>query len=443
MARNSRKNNCPACTSARYISWQVLVTLEKQRFRQHADDELHAACDRAGVEPRERRLAYTIVSGVLSNKTLLEHYIIRYANRTLETIEPELRWLLAIALYQLIFLDRTADYAAVNEAAMISKQARKPAWTGFINGLLRAYLRDVPERPRRPETGLPLPLRYSHPEWLVKRWITSYGERETEQILDWNNRHPEQYARARCAIINAVEVLGPGLVSPASEYGTEALRILKTSEVIKSKAFNEGILYLMQPWSMNVIRQLPVEDGWQVLDMCAAPGGKCIALADRADIHVMAADISEERVIRLKENIARCRVDDRITVKVLDSRNCTAELGENQFDAVLLDAPCSNLGVVQRNPEVRWRICPDDIMTLASLQRDLLTDAAGTVKPGGYILYAVCTITREETEEVVACVLQRTHGLECVSSSRNLPGQNGMDGGYWALMRKTGRRDKG
>jgi 16S rRNA (cytosine967-C5)-methyltransferase len=232
-----------------------------------------------------------------------------------------------------------------------------------------------------------------------------------------------------------MDALGPGLVRPAPEYGTDALRILKTSEVIKSRAFEDGMLYLMQPWSMNVIRQLPVEDGWQVLDMCAAPGGKSIALADRADIHVIAADVSEERIIRLKENIERCQVFDRITTKILDGRSCATELGKDRFDAVLLDAPCSNLGVVQRNPEIRWRICPDDIMTLASLQRDLLAGAAGTVKPGGYILYSVCTITREETEQAVACALQKTPGLECIASNMNLPGQEGMDGGYWALLK--------
>jgi 16S rRNA (cytosine967-C5)-methyltransferase len=436
MTKTSNANSAIS-TSARYIAWNVLMELENSRFFLHADEKVHEKCDKAGVEPRDRRLVCTLVLGAVSNRVLLEHYITRYASRPLKSIDPGLRWLLVTALYQLILLDRITDYAVVNEAVTISKYIRKPAWAGFINGILRAYLRDAPKRPRTLPDNLPSAIRYSHPAWLVKRWNTSFGEEETEKILAWNNRQPEQYARARNGSEAVAGELGEELVHPAPEFGTDALRILKTSEVIKSRTFEEGKLYLMQPWSMMVARQLPLENGWQVLDMCAAPGGKSIALADRADIHITAADISEARIPRMKENFVRCRVADKITVLVLDGRNSEKAFGSDFFDAVLIDAPCSNLGVIQRNPEVRWRIRPENITELSALQRELLASAVRVVKPGGYVLYAVCTITPEETEQAVNTVLREIPGLECIGSSRNLPGEGTIDGGFRALIRKT------
>jgi len=434
----NRENTKPISKqSARYIAWYVLVEIERSQYSIHADEKVHEACDKAGVTPRDRRLAYTLVSGVLSNRLLLEYYITQYASRPLDAMESGVRWVLVLAFYQLLLLDRITDYAAVNEAANTCKLAGKPSWTGFVNGILRAYLRAAPERPRTLDSPLAPVIRYSHPEWIVTGWNELFGKEETEKILAWNNGSPEQYARARVAVEELVGELGQELVRPAPEFGTDAVRILRTSEVINSKTFEEGKLYLMQPWSMNVARQLPLEPGGKVLDMCAAPGGKSIALADRAAVRITAADISETRLPRMKENFTRCCVADRITVIVHDGLDSETVFGPDSFDAVLIDAPCSNLGVIQRNPEVRWRISPKNIMELAALQRKLLASAVKVVKPGGYILYAVCTITPEETDGVLNALLENDPGLECVASNRNLPGEGNLDGGYHALIKKT------
>lgn len=435
--RNVKYGKSRVTLSARYIAWKVLTALERSCFSLHADEKLHEACDEVEMENRDRRLTYTLVSGALSNRLLMEQYITRYSSRPLESIDPDLRWLFILSFYQLVLLDRITDYAAVNEAVAISKSAGKPEWAGFINGILRAFLRDEPNRPRLPQSDLPLEIRYSHPAWLVERWTAAFGEKTTEAILTWNNQQPEQYARVRCDTKKIVGELGEELVQAAPEFGTDVVRILRTSEVIKSKTFKEGKLYLMQPWSTIVAHQLPLEDSWKVLDMCAAPGGKSIALADRAAIHITAADVSEARLPRMKENFARCRVTDKITVTVLDGCKSEKEFGPHSFNAVLVDAPCSNLGVIQRNPEVRWRISLENIRELAQLQIKLLENALKIVKPGGFVLYAICTISPEETDQVVNTILKTVPGINCIGSSINMPGEGNMDGGYRSLIQKV------
>jgi len=212
--------------------------------------------------------------------------------------------------------------------------------------------------------------------------------------------------------------------------------MLETYEVINSKSFKQGDLYVMQPWSARVAGNLPVQPGGRVLDLCAAPGGKTIALADRAALAIDAVEIDARRAESLRDNLRRCGVTCA-TVHVMDALTAATNLGAARYDAVLLDAPCSNLGVIQRHPEVRWRVRYEDVTTLAVTQAQLLRTASACVRPGGHILYAVCTMSLEETHECVQSFLQHQTGFTLCKEELSYPGQFDTDGGYWALLRRA------
>jgi len=340
-----------------------------------------------------------------------------------------------MGLYQLLFLDRIPPHAAVYETVEMCKRMGKSQWARFANAVLRNSLRNKKKVRVFPD-GLAPACSFSHPRWLVDRWTRRLGSDMTREILSWNNRTPLHYARIRANREFVLNELGPDFAESALEFGADAAHIFSVSKALASESFRQGLIYLMEPWSMKVARHLPVQDGWHVLDMCAAPGGKSIALADAADVRITAVDSSSDRTELLKQNLSRCKVTNVRTV-VMDSRESPKRFGPDKFDAVLLDAPCSSLGVIQRHPEIRWRVREEGIATLATLQAELLAAAIECVKPGGCLLYAVCTFTLEETENIIRQALSEHSNLVCEKTETDLPGEHNTDGGFYALLRKS------
>lgn len=413
---------------ARELAWHVLVELERSTYCTHLDDMIHRACDDHNLPPRDHALAYELVSGCVRNKTLLEFYINQCSIRSAATLDTGLRWILVLALYQIEFLDRVAAYAAVNETVEICRHAGREEWVGYANGVLRTFLRQRELRGiREPEDAA---TRWSHPAWLTELYTHVFGAEHLESILTWNNRVPSHYARVRGERDEIIAALPPGSVEPQPEYGSDVVRVRDTPRVLRSAAFRNGALYVMQPWSVYVARQLGVKRGWRVLDMCAAPGGKSIILADDGAAKVVAIDQAAHRVRALNDNLRRCQVTT-VESRVLDGHDVVEAFGARTFDAVLLDAPCSNLGVIQRHPEIRWRVGQDEPVRLAAQQAGLLRAALQAVKPGGPVLYSVCTVSPQETTDVMA---KMPPGI-CERHELTRPGARGFDGGFWALLR--------
>jgi len=416
---------------ARELAWHVLVELDRSTYCQHLDDMVHRACDDYNLPPRDHALAYELVSGCIRNKTLLEFYISQCSARSAAALDTGLRWILVLALYQIEFLDRVAAYAAVNETVEICHHVRRSEWAGYANGVLRTFLRQRELRAiREPDD---LATRWSHPSWLVELYAAVFGAENVEPVLRWNNQIPIHYARVRGVREEVLAALPPGAAEPANEFGADMLRLRDVPRVIHSAAFRDGALYVMQPWSVRTARVLGLQPGWRVLDMCAAPGGKSIILADDGASHVVALDNAAHRIRALNDNLRRCHITT-VEPRVLDGRDVLDVFPPRSFDAVLLDAPCSNLGVVQRHPEIRWRVSPDEPARLAREQRALLAAALRAVKPGGPVLYAVCTVTPDETTAVVAEAAQAL----CEFQELTCPGTGGFDGGYAALLRPKG-----
>jgi 16S rRNA (cytosine967-C5)-methyltransferase len=398
------------------------------------DDALTAASQTTPLDARDRRLAYEITAGCLRNKTLLEWHLQHGSTRPLDRAAAPVRWALLMGAYQLLFLDRVGAHAAVHQAVeQCKRHSRNTA--AFANAVLRALQRRS-AAPPTPAPALPAEdhLRFSHPAWLVNLYRALAPTRYRD-ILTWNNSRCIHYARVRRALPEVLRALG-AIAEPAPEFGPDVLRLLDTSAVVMSHAFACGDLYIMQPWSQRAAGMLPLRAGWRVLDMCAAPGGKTIAIADRDAVHITALEFDARRADALRANLQRCRLSS-VAVHIMDARLAAAQFGAAAFDAVLVDAPCSNLGVIQRHPEVRWRVQPDDLPRLAATQLTLLRTARQCVRPGGFVLYAVCTIAPDETDAVIHATLQASPDLRLQTRELTLPGDGMCDGGYWALLQRT------
>jgi 16S rRNA (cytosine967-C5)-methyltransferase len=346
-----------------------------------------------------------------------------------------LYWILLMGLYQILFLDRVTPYAAVNESVLLCRNLRHQGWMAFANGVLRHVVR------ARSAPGFARPVyedlavEFSHPEWLIGEYRRAFGPEHVREILKWNNKIPQRYARARGDVAALVREVGCGIIEPAPGVGPAMVHVHDMAALIATPAFTAGKFYIMQPWSVHTVAQLPVQDGWNILDMCAAPGGKSLALADAARVQVTALDISPTRIKVIEENARRCQVST-ITTRVLDARACATAFEGRQFDAVLLDAPCSNLGVIQRHPEIRWRVQPEMLPAQAACQYELLQSGWQCVKPGGLLLYAVCTVSEQETIDIIERATRALPDLQLQKTELVYPGQRGTDGGFWALFRR-------
>jgi len=420
--------------SARYIAWKVLAELEQGNFHHHADEKLEKMCQKRILPAVERNLAYEIISGCLRNKTLLEFYLSEYSSQPVSKIEFELRWVLIISFYQLLFLDKIPDHAIVNEAVNLCKRENKIGWSKFVNGILRSALRDnvVGKKLRK----ISATTSYSHPSRLINRWRKDFGEEKAIEILKWNNKKPEQHAAILRNFDETVKELVPDIAELSDEFEQKILKIKDFKNLFKSNCFKNGDVYLMTPWSISITRQLPLQPNFKVLDMCAAPGGKAILTSCLEDVAITAMDNSMRRIEKLKENLNRCKIGNVSSV-IGDGRDSVKIFGKEQFDAVMLDAPCSSLGVIQRHPEIRWRITDESFASIQILQKQLLSAAVEVIRPGGYLLYSVCTFTDEETEEVVNIFLSENKGMTCIKKELNLPGEKNMCGGFFALMKKN------
>ncbi len=421
----------------RKIVYKILVRLEKCGYRFDAEEELHKICSSSNVSNLDHRFAHEILLGCLRNKMRLEFYLSKLSNRKIEKIDVELKWIILIALYQLVFLDKVAQYAAVNEAVSLCKNIRKKSWGGFVNGVLRNFIRE------KEKDGYEIKnpsIKFSNPEWLTNKWIEIFGEEKILKILEWNNSVPSQFAlilKNSEFILEEFSNTETAVLSP--EFGENILKIKKISNFLSSESFKKGFLYLMDPWSAKVANQLPLEKdknlkNLKILDMCAAPGGKSIAIASRENVNIIAADNSKPRINILNENLKRCKLTN-IEIENIDSLKSSKIFGKERFDAVLLDAPCSSVGVIHRHPEIRYKIRPASFEIQSKLQKALLKEAVTCVKPGGYILYSTCSFMPEENEEVIKTVL--TDKIKCIKQERDLPGENKTDGGYWALLQNS------
>lgn len=380
-------------------------------------------------DERDRALAHDIVLGTLRWRRMLRHVIGAAASRDLTRIEPDVLTVLDLTVYQILRLERVPAAAAVKDGVDLVRHARKSGAAGFANAVLRAIVRTrhrlpLPPRPVDP-VDEPAALAYlgitcSHPDWLVRRWLSRLGFDDTERWVRFNNQTPPVTLRAnllkgtRDAI--AQRLAQDGIETTPARFAPAGLAVSRGNPWRRPA---DGLAMVQDEASQLVVTAVGVVRGDRVLDLCASPGGKTLAMAaDMADTGLIAScDVRPPRLALLADAVRESGVTAVRIVRV-------SERGDppfrDLFDRVLVDAPCSGLGTLRRDPDVKWTRVEEDLRRLSDVQGALLSKAAAVVRPGGRLVYATCSTEPEENEQVVERFLVAQPAFEPIDLRRDL-----------------------
>ena len=417
------------------------VLLERDRGADYVEHLLDA--ELPSLAPAGRALCQELAYGVVRWQRTLDWLIARKtAGRTQKAA---LQTLLRLGLYQLFWLDRIPDHAAVNETVALARQLGYGPQSGFINAMLRGAARERDEtRKLLEELKTDQPgLGYSHPDWLCERWQKRWGAERLRQLLDWNNSPPKVFARLNTLLTDAARLLeqwrGEG-----TEYDFVRRNWFEENLVFELKShpplatlasFQQGLFYVQDPSTLLAVHELDPQPGETVLDLCAAPGGKTTYIAQLMQNRgrLIAEDLNRIRLELLRENCARLGV--ACAEYACNSGIAVPELTA-QADRVLVDVPCSNSAVMRRRVDLRWRIRPEEIDRLRSTQLELLHDGALQTKPGGALIYSTCSLEPEENSQVVNEFLASHRAFNLERQRELLPFSDGVDGAYVATLRR-------
>jgi 16S rRNA (cytosine967-C5)-methyltransferase len=402
---------------------------------------LEIALATARLSPADRGLCQELVYGVVRWQATLDRLI---ARKTVSGREPRpaLMNLLRLGLYQIFWLDRIPPHAAVNEMVELAKQSGYVSQAGLINAILRGYLREFEAvkkiladmKNSQPALG------WSQPDWLVERWRKNYGDENTRALLEWNNTPPNTFAR-----VNTLKTDAGKLVERWREETVEydfitrdwtgenlAFELKSHPPLASLGSFRDGWFYIQDPSTLLAVRELGAQPGETILDLCAAPGGKAMFIAQQMDNHgrLVAHDAFADRLKLIQENCTRLGVTCAEITAELKS-----DISNLKFDRVLVDAPCSNTGVMRRRVDLRWLIQPHEIEKSRATQRILLKQAATVLKPGGTLVYSTCSLEPEENTAVVKEFLAAHPDFKLESERQLLPFADHVDGAYVARLK--------
>ena len=423
----------------RQIAVQVL-----QRHEQGSDyieDILAQEFAQHRLATPDRGLVQELTYGVVRRQSTLDWLIARKTPG--RTQKLTLQILLRLGLYQLFYLDRIPDHAAVNETVDLAKQLGFGPQAGFVNALLRGYLREreITEQQLEQLRVENPPLACSHPEWLFNRWETRWGRPSAVQLMDWNNQPPPTFAR--------INLLRSEPATLTAQWQTEGVafepvhadwapdgtlyRLISHPHLTDLDSFKRGFFYVQDPSTLLAVHLLAPKPGEQIQDLCAAPGGKTVFIAQQMENRgqLVARDVHPDRLKLVQENCARLGVTCVATGQTDDAPVAS---DSPLFDRILVDAPCSNSGVMRRRVDLRWRIRPEELVRLQADQIQLLRKAAPQVKPGGTLTYSTCSLEPEENEEVLRLFLQEHSGFQVQAERQLVPFKEGFDGAYVASL---------
>jgi 16S rRNA (cytosine967-C5)-methyltransferase len=433
------------------------MRIEKEHS--YADILLDRELSAGALTGPDRGLLTELVYGVLRRQGTLDFIIDLFSRQKVAKLERAVLVLLRLGLYQAFFLDRVPISAAVNETVNLAKTLA-PRAAGFVNAVLRNADRGrknlvYPDRDREPAAFLAT--RYSHPAWLAERWLDQLGPAEAERLAETMAAPPPLTVRANTLRISreglAARLAAEGGTVSPTRYSPDGLHLSAAGSLAQLPSFQEGLFMVQDESSQLAAHFLAPPPGAAVLDLCAAPGGKATHLAQLMGNRgaVTACDAGERKLRFIRDNAERLGINI-VTALTLDASEPLAPLGENIYDRVLVDAPCSGLGVIRRHPEGKWWRTPADLPRLAAMQKKILANAADRVNTGGILLYGVCSPDREENEAVVDDFLsqQRDFVLEDLRELfpawqelftergcfRSWPHRDGMDGFFAARLRK-------
>lgn len=408
----------------------------------------------AGLEEMDRRFATELVNGAVKAKGTLDFLVQQLVNRPLQKLEPIVRYILHLGLYQIFYLERIPDSAACNESVKLAKKYSHKGSDKFVNGVLRNSVRQKEALWEKVQSDPAL--KYCHPQWLIERWTALLGSEETLALCEWNN-YPaylslrlQPTATTRDAFLQDLREMGAE--AEVSAWCPDGVIIIRSPGVTALLAKFPHSFYIQDESSMLPAQVLQPRPGEKVLDMCAAPGGKTAHMTalmeDKGEI--VACDIYPHKLKLIQENAARLELKMIQTV-LQDGAKFRSDWG-NRFDRVLVDAPCSGLGVLRRRAEARWTKTPESLASFPALQKAILDNGARYVKPGGFLLYSTCTIEPAENQLQIADFLKRHPDWqlagfphprtgERVKELQLYPQRDGIDGFYLALLQKPEKHE--
>lgn len=400
-----------------------------QRQGGWSDGALKKQLSAAELSGRDAALATQLCFGVLQNQMLLDFYLAKFSNIPLKRMEGKVVQTLRLGAYQMLFLTRIPHSAAVNSAvALVKAHCKNPRAAGMVNGILRSMERSLQNMPVIPQ-GDPvayLSTLYSHPEWLVKEFILSLGEEETAQLLAADNSQPPT-----AVMVNTTRTTVEALKAMLEADHVEAephpwlencLLLSRTGDLERLEAFQQGLFYVQDPASRLSVLAAGAKPGMRVLDCCAAPGGKSFAAAIAMENQgeIVSCDLHPHKKKLIQAGADRLGLTI-ITPKTADGKVFRPEW-ERAFDLVLVDAPCSGLGVIRKKPDIRYKD-PAPLADLPAVQLDILRNAARYVRPGGTLMYSTCTLLYRENGEVVETFLAENKAYK--AETFTLPGPVG------------------
>lgn len=391
-----------------------------------------------------RAFVMEVVYGVVKWKRELE-WVLKQCMKHLPGLE--VRAHLMVGLYQCLHMDSVEAYAAVNESVEAVKGSCGPGDANFVNAVLRRVLREKPQVDAA-LAALPMGERLSHPEVLVRRWIQAYGEPEALRLCEWNNRRAKVILRVNTERIQMDDfrdrLASSGLRTEVNGFDPARFcNLLRGGAIEDLPGYEDGWFMVQDPSTLMAVEMLDPRPQERILDACAAPGGKTVAIAERmgGGHSLTAMDIHADRMPYLDENLDRMGLQGVRLVEG-DMGACRAggvgvpELTGLLFDGILLDVPCMNTGVLQRRADARWRFSLERMLKVNETQRSILDGAAQKVRVGGRLVYSTCSLEPEEDEGMIAAWLQANPGFEKVAERKLLPQREGTDGAYAARLKR-------
>ncbi|MEE8468774.1 MAG: 16S rRNA (cytosine(967)-C(5))-methyltransferase RsmB [Planctomycetota bacterium] len=440
--------------SARRLALEVFLAWDSGRESADALFGRHPAVSR--LESRDRELAHAMVRGVFRWRGRLDWQLSHLVTRPLPDLDASVRWTLRLGLYQLEHLDRVPDHAAVDTSVELAKKFCPRGASGMVNAVLRrakSVVADLVEPDASENPAAHLVARTSHPEWLLERWLSRYGFRRTLQLAASNNEKPSLTLRVASDRVEAVDLIeglrAHGAQAEPGNLLPDTVRLPGGWHPALTDILESGLAVVQDEAAGLVAHVARPAGGLRVLDVCAAPGGKTLHFAELCgDAVVVAADLSPSRLGALRQTIERTAVKGIYPIAADGHRPAT----RGGFGRVLVDAPCSNTGVLGRRADARWRQTLENVERLARLQLELLESARAQVGTGGLLVYSTCSLEPEENADVVRTYLERHPSDELVSAGEVLPDElvqdgclqthpvdHGVDGAFAATFRPAGK----
>lgn len=420
------------------VKYYYQQTAEKSDF---IEDKIEKTLSSSSLSEPDRRLVKELCIGVKKWELTLDWFISKKTKvppkqHTLENI-------LRLGVYQIVFLTKIPDHAAVNEMVELTKQVGLKHFTALVNAVLRAFARERESaRQTLKELKQTQPhLGYSHPQWLFDRWGSLFGKQNAIQLLKWNNIPSRTFAR-----VNTLKTTASDLAKQwdaehvkykpvAFEWTGENLVFeIKTHPPLNTlNSLKDGLFYIQDPSTLMPVKLLDPQEGEKILDFCAAPGGKTTYIAQIAknNAQIVAYDTNPFRIKILQDNINRLGVKNCLIIHPGEETKIKSEA---PYDRILVDVPCSNTGVMRRRVELRWRLKPQKFKLFQKVQLEILSKASEFLKPGGILVYSTCSIDQDENNEVIKKFLENNSGWRLDCEKQLFPFRDGVDGAYAARL---------